>query len=115
MMGGEPYTTEFEAKLRQIPGLAQFIDSGMIKIGTSDSIPDPLTVNELEFLPDIDMIDKDELEYLLGRLEDLIDNLEDEEPNEDSEAHDEWEESIDEVTDLMDEVESRIEEIEEDE
>ena len=104
--------TEFEDKLGQIPGLAQLIDSGMVKIGTSDTIPDPLTVDELEFLPDIDTLDKDELEYLLERLEDLMDNLEDEEPDEDSEAYDEWEESIDEVTELMDEVESRIEEIE---
>lgn len=108
--------SEFEDKLRSIPGLSQFVDNGIIKVGeelTSDTLPDTLTMDDLEFLPDIDTLDREGLELLLSRLEDLLDDLEDREPDEDSRAHDEWEESIDEVTDFIDEVESRIEEMDE--
>ena len=105
--------SEFEDKLRSIPGLSQFIDSGFIKVGeTMTTLPDQLTMEQLEFLPDIDTLSKEELEQLLGLLDNLMDDLESEEPDEDTEAHEEWVESIDEVTDLMDEVQSRIEEME---
>ena len=81
--------SEFEDKLRSIPGLSQFIDSGFIKVGeTMTTLP------------------------LLSLLDDLMDDLDDEEPDENTEAHEEWEESMDEVTDLMDEVQSRIEDLE---
>lgn len=106
---------EFEEMPKRIPDLIRMIDGEVPKAETADAIPDPLTADELEFLPDIDTLDRDELEVLLGRLEDLMDSLEDEEPDEDTEAHDEWEESMDEVTELAEEVESRIEEMEEDE
>ena len=107
---------EFEDKLRSIPGLSQFIDNGFIRVGeelTCDSLPDRLTMNDLEFLPDIDTLDQEGLEVVLEKLESLLDDLEEEEPDEEDEAHDEWEKSIDEVTDFIDEVQSRIEEMEE--
>ena len=104
---------EFEDKLRSIPGLSQFIDSGFIKVGeTITALPDQLTVDQLEFLPDIDTLGKEDLEKLLGLFDNLMDDLEDEEPDEETEAHEEWEESMDEVTDLKDEVQSRIEGLE---
>ena len=105
--------SEFEDNLRSIPGLSQFIDSGFIKVEESmTTLPDQLTMEQLEFLPDIDTLSKEELEQLLGLLDNLMDDLESEEPDEDTEAHEEWEESMDEVTDLMDEVQSRIEDLE---
>ena len=105
--------SEFEDKLRSIPGLSPFIDSGFIKVGdTMTTLPDQLTVDQLGFLPDIDALGKEDLEKLLGLLDDLMDDLEDEEPDEETEAHEEWEESMDEVTDLMDEAQSRIEDLE---
>lgn len=107
--------SEFEDKLHSIPGLSQFIDNGFIRIGeefTSDTLPDTLTMDDLEFLPDIDTLDEEGLEAILERLEDLLDDLESEEPDEEDEAHNEWEDSIDEVTDFIDEVQSRIEEME---
>ena len=105
--------SEFEDKLRSIPGLSQFIDSGFIKVGeTMTTLPDQLTVDQLEFLPDIGSLGKEDLEKLLSLLDDLMDDLDDEEPDENTEAHEEWEESMDEVTDLMDEVQSRIEDLE---
>lgn len=105
--------SEFEDKLRSIPGLSPFIDSGFIKVGdTMTTLPDQLTVDQLGFLPDIDTLGKEDLEKLLGLLDDLMDDLEDEEPDEETEAHEEWEESMDEVTDLMDEAQSRIEDLE---
>lgn len=101
--------SEFEDKLRSIPGLSQFIDSGFIKVGkTMTTLPDQLTVDQLEFLPDIDTLGKEDLEKLSVLLDNLMDDLEGEEPDEDTEAHEEWEESMDEVTDFMDEVQSRI-------
>ena len=55
--------SEFEDKLRSIPGLSQFIDSGFIKVGeTMTTLPDQLTVDQLEFLPDIDTLGKEDLE-----------------------------------------------------
>lgn len=107
--------SEFEDKLRSIPGFSQFIDSGIIRVGeeySTDSLPERLTMEDLEFLPDLDTLDQEGLEALLSRLEGLLDDLDGEEPDEDSEAHDEWEESIDEVADFIDEVQSRIEEME---
>lgn len=112
-MRGEFHMSEFEDKLRSIPGLSPFIDSGFIKVGdTMTTLPDQLTVDQLGFLPDIDTLGKEDLEKLLGLLDDLMDDLEDEEPDEETEAHEEWEESMDEVTDLMDEAQSRIEDLE---
>lgn len=74
--------------------------------------PKPLTMADLEFLPDLDALDRDELEALLARLETLSDALDDEEPDEDSEAHDEWEESLFEVAEFIDAVQSLIEDME---
>ena len=99
--------SEFDDLTRHIPGIADDVLSG--------AAVQPLTMDELEFLPDIDMMDKGELEALLGRLEELLDDMEGNEPDEDSEAFAEWEESIDEVADLIDEVQSRIEDIEDEE
>ena len=105
--------SEFEDNLRSIPGLSQFIDSGFIKVEEAmTTLPDQLTVDQLEFLPDIDTLGKEDLEKLLSLLDDLMDDLDDEEPDENTEAHEEWEESMDEVTDLMDEAQSRIEDLE---
>ena len=109
--GSDIHMSEFEDMVRQIPGIDDLIASGILKIDTSV----PLSMDELEFLPDIDMLDQDELESLLSQLEELLDDLEEEEPDEDSEAHEEWEESIDEVTDLIDEVQSRIEDLDDEE
>lgn len=103
--------SEFEDMIRQIPGIDDLIARGILRIDNSE----PLSMDELEFLPDIDTLNQDELESLLSRLEGLLDDLEDEEPDEDSEAHDEWEESIDEVTELIDEVQSRIEDLDDEE
>ena len=75
--------SEFEDKLRNIPCLSQFINSGFIKIGeTISALPDQLTVDQLDFLPDIDILSKEQLEKLLALLDDLMDDLEDEEPDE---------------------------------
>ena len=94
--------TEFEDMLRRIPGMDSLIASGVIRIDT------PLTMEDLEFLPDLDTLDTPALEELLDRLEGLLDDLEDDEPDEDSEAHSEWEESLDEVSDFIEEVQSRL-------
>ena len=74
--------------------------------------PQPLTMADLEFLPDLDALDRDGLEALLARLEALSDALDDEEPDEGSEAHDEWEESLFEVAEFIDAVQSLIEDME---
>ena len=100
--------TEFEDMLRQIPGMDNLIASGVVKIDT------PLTMDDMEFLPDLDTLDVPALEELLERLEGLLDDLEDEEPDEDSEAHSEWEESLDEVSDFIEEVQSRLDDSEDD-
>jgi len=94
--------TEFEDMLRQIPGMDSLIASGVVRIDTA------LTMEDLEFLPDLDTLDTPALEELLDRLEGLLDDLEDDEPVEDSEAHSEWEESLDEVSDFIEEVQSRL-------
>ena len=57
-MRGEFHMSEFEDKLRSIPGLSPFIDSGFIKVGdTMTTLPDQLTVDQLGFLPDIDTLE----------------------------------------------------------
>jgi hypothetical protein len=64
-MRGEFHMSEFEDKQRSIPGLSPFIDSGFIKVGeTMTTLPDQLTVDQLEFLPDIDTLGKEDLEKL---------------------------------------------------
>lgn len=94
--------TGFEDMLRRIPGIDSLIASGVIRIDT------PLTMEDLEFLPDLDTLDSPALEELLDRLEGLLNDLEDDEPDEDSEAHSEWEESLDEVSDFIEAVQSRL-------
>lgn len=94
--------SEFEDMLQQIPCIDNLIASGVVRIDT------PLTMEDLEFLPDLDTLDAPALEELLDRLEGLLDDLEDDEPDEDSEAHGEWEESLDEVSDFIEEVQSRL-------
>lgn len=100
--------SKFEDLLSQIPGIDDLIASGVVRVDT------PLTMDDLEFLPDLDTLDAPALEELLDRLEGLRDDLEDDEPDEDSEAHSEWEESLDEVSDFIEEVQSRLDESETD-
>ena len=81
--------------------------------GFRPELPDPLTMADLEFLPDLDDLAREELALLEERLDGLYSALEDEEPDEASEAHAEWEESLVEVADLIDEIESRLEDMDE--
>jgi len=80
-------------------------------------IPDPLTAEDLPYLPDLDDLSRPELTILLERLTTLYNELDAEEPDwsdvEDeleNEAHDEWIEQLEEIDDLMDDIRDRLDE-----
>jgi len=72
---------------------------------------EPLTLEDLPFLPDPEELSLPELEAMRDRLDQLYDDVEAEEPDEESEAYDEWVEDLEEIDDLRDTVEDRIEEL----
>ena len=78
-------------------------------------IPDPLTLQDLPFLPDVEELEPEELRLLLSRLEILYHQVDGEEPEEEdengeeSEAYDEWLEQLEEMDDLMDAIRDRLE------
>ncbi len=80
-------------------------------------IPDPITPEDLPFLPDPDDLEPAELRLLLERLGVLYDHLCAEEPvwpeNEEdpeTEVCREWAEQLEELDDLMDDIRDRLEE-----
>ncbi len=77
-------------------------------------IPDPITPEDIPYLPDVDEMEKEELKVLLRRLTVLYGALEAEEPEWDgeedgNEVHAEWMEQLEEIDDLMDDIRDRLE------
>ena len=99
---------DFDDLLKQIPGLNEFIAD---ETAVADS-GEPMTMADLEFLPDLTTLDKDGLEALHRRLEGLYSRLEDGEPGP-GEAHDAWEDSLDTVSDFLDGILDRLDALDE--
>ena len=80
---------------------------------SDESIPNPLTLDDLPFLPDPEELSPGDLRVLLARLDELYDSLSAAEPEwteEEAEAEEEWTEQLEEIDDLMDDIRDLLEE-----
>ena len=62
--------------MKDIPEIKELIDKGTLSLPSVDS-QKQLTISDLDFLPDVNTLNKSELEDLLDELEDLAGELED--------------------------------------
>lgn len=88
-----------------IPEVKAIVDEAMAYIASIE----PISLDELEDLPEPESMETEELEKLLPRLDKLHGELGDAEPeDEDSGEYEEWEIGISYVADLYDEIDSVI-------
>ena len=62
--------------MKDIPEIKELIDKGALSLPSVDS-QNQLTISDLDSLPDVNTLNRSELEELLAQLEDLAGDLED--------------------------------------
>ena len=101
--------TDFDDLVKKIPGLDEFI-ANETAVKDTDA---PMSLDDLDHLPDLTTLDESALDALHRRLEGLYSRLEAKEPKSDGKAHDKWEEALDRVSDLLDTILDRLDELDE--